>query len=99
MSSSSCTIAARGPSTCAAGLWTTTSWAGQRPTLSRPTDPEYRAPLPAPDGRAVDKVRYLGPSAANLSYGRLPDGDDVLKYGLWPTPGEANLPFLPTSSF
>jgi hypothetical protein len=55
--------------------------------------------LSDPDGRAVDKVRYLGPSAANLSYGRLPDGDDVLKYGLWPTPGEANLPFLPTSSF
>ena len=55
--------------------------------------------LSAPDGHPVDKVRYLGPSAVNLSYGRLPDGDDVLVYGLWPTPGEANLPFLPTSSF
>jgi hypothetical protein len=50
--------------------------------------------LSAPDGHPVDKVRFLGPSAANLSYGRLPDGDDVLVYGLWPTPGEENVPFV-----
>jgi hypothetical protein len=55
--------------------------------------------LSAPDGRPIDKVRYLGPSAVNLSYGRLPDGDDVLVYGLWPTPGEGNVLFIPTSSF
>ena len=53
--------------------------------------------LSDPDGRPVDKVRYLGPSAANLSYGRLPDGDDVLVYGLWPTPGKENVLFVETT--
>ena len=53
--------------------------------------------LSAPDGRLVDKIRYLRVRAYNLSYGRLPDGDDVLVYGLWPTPGEANVLYTPPS--
>jgi len=51
--------------------------------------------LAAPDGRLVDKIRYLRVRAYNLSYGRLPDGDDVLVYGLWPTPGEENVRYIP----
>ncbi|MBF8257307.1 MAG: hypothetical protein HW375_2214, partial [Anaerolineales bacterium] len=51
--------------------------------------------LAAPDGRLVDKIRYLRVRAYNLSYGRLPDGDDVLVYGLWPTPGEENVRYTP----
>jgi len=50
--------------------------------------------LSDPAGRPADKVRFLGPSAANLSFGRLPDGDDVLVYGLWPTPGEPNIVYV-----
>ena len=53
--------------------------------------------LDAPDGTLVDKVRYLRIRAANLSFGRLPDGDDALAYGLWPTPGEPNELFAPRS--
>jgi len=51
--------------------------------------------LAAPDGRLVDKIRYLRVRAYNLSYGRLPDGNDVLVYGLWPTPGKENVRFTP----
>jgi hypothetical protein len=50
--------------------------------------------LSAPDGHLIDKVRYLRIRAYNLSFGRLPDGDDVLVYGLWPTPGEDKLLFI-----
>jgi hypothetical protein len=53
--------------------------------------------LSAPDGHLVDKVRYLRVRAANLAYGRLPDGDEVLVYGLWPTPGMANRLYVPPS--
>ena len=53
--------------------------------------------LSAPDGSLVDKVRYLRVRAYNLSYGRLPDGDDVLVYGLWPTPGKGNVLFVEPS--
>jgi hypothetical protein len=53
--------------------------------------------LSAPDGSPVDKIRYLRVRAYNLSYGRLPDGDDVLVYGLWPTPGEENVRYTPPS--
>ena len=49
--------------------------------------------LLAPDGRVVDQLSYLPVRAYNLSYGRLPDGSGTLRYGLWPTPGEANLLF------
>jgi hypothetical protein len=49
--------------------------------------------LLAPDGRVVDSVSYLRVRAYNLSYGRYPDGSGRLRYGLWPTPGGANLPF------
>ena len=49
--------------------------------------------LLAPDGRVVDSVSYLRVRAYNLSYGRYPDGSGHLRYGLWPTPGGANLPF------
>lgn len=55
--------------------------------------------LSAPDGRLVDKVRYLRVRAANLSYGRLPDGDQTLVYGLWPTPGEPNRLYDPPGPF
>jgi hypothetical protein len=51
--------------------------------------------LSAPDGSPVDKIRYLRVEAYNLSYGRLPDGDVVLVYGLWPTPGEGNVRYIP----
>jgi len=51
--------------------------------------------LLAPDGRTIDQIRYLKVRAANLSYGRLPDGSDNMGYGLWPTPGMPNLPFEP----
>jgi hypothetical protein len=49
--------------------------------------------LLAPNGRMVDKIQYLRVRAYNLSYGRLPDGSNAFAYGLWPTPGEANLLF------
>lgn len=52
------------------------------------------ARLLAPDGRLVDQLTYLGVRAYNLSYGRLPDGSGKLAYGLWPTPGKANLLFV-----
>jgi len=51
--------------------------------------------LSSPNGTSVDKIRYLRGQAYNLSYGRLPDGDDVLVYGLWPTPGKENRLFVP----
>jgi hypothetical protein len=50
--------------------------------------------LLAPDGRLIDKLKYRGPVAANLSYGRYPDGSDHLRYDLWPTPWEANILFV-----
>jgi hypothetical protein len=50
--------------------------------------------LRAPDGRTIDKITYLRVRAKNLSYGRLPDGSDHFAYGLWPTPGRANLLFV-----
>jgi hypothetical protein len=46
------------------------------------------------DGVLVDEISYLRVRAYNLSYGRFPDGSGHLQYGLWPTPNEANLPFL-----
>jgi hypothetical protein len=49
--------------------------------------------LLAPDERVIDEISYLSVSAANLSFGRLPDGSDHLRYGLWPTPRHANLLF------
>jgi len=49
--------------------------------------------LLAPDGRTIDQISYLRIRAANLSYGRLPDGSDNVGYGLWPTPRMPNLPF------
>jgi len=42
--------------------------------------------LLAPDERVIDEISYLSVRAANLSFGRLPDGSDHLRYGLWPTP-------------
>jgi len=54
--------------------------------------------LLSPDGRMVDKIQYLRVRAYNLSYGRLPDGSNTLVYGLWPTPGRANLLFDENSS-
>ncbi|MEW6568079.1 MAG: lamin tail domain-containing protein [Chloroflexota bacterium] len=50
--------------------------------------------LLAPDGRLIDEITYRRVRAYNLSYGRLPDGSDHLAYGLWPTPGQANLLFV-----
>lgn len=50
--------------------------------------------LLAPNGHMIDKISYLRVRAYNLSYGRLPDGSNQLAYGLWPTPGEANLLFV-----
>jgi hypothetical protein len=50
--------------------------------------------LLGPRGDVVDTIRYLRVRAYNLSYGRLPDGSDHLAYGLWPTPGRANLLFV-----
>jgi hypothetical protein len=55
--------------------------------------------LSAPDGSLVDKIRYLRVKAYNLSYGRLPDGDDVLVYGLWPTPRKKNVLYTPPGPF
>jgi hypothetical protein len=55
--------------------------------------------LSAPDGHPVDTLRYLRVRAANLSYGRLPDGDDGLAYGLWPTPGKENHVYRPPGPF
>lgn len=52
--------------------------------------------LLAPDGRLIDQITYLPVQAYNLSFGRLPDGGDRLAYGLWPTPGRANLLFEET---
>lgn len=50
--------------------------------------------LLAPDGRVIDEISYLRVRAYNLSYGRLPDGSSRMAYGLWPTPGRANLLFV-----
>jgi hypothetical protein len=50
--------------------------------------------LLAPDGRMIDKLHYKPVRAYNLSYGRLPNGSNSLAYGLWPTPGEANVLFV-----
>jgi hypothetical protein len=49
--------------------------------------------LLAPDGRLIDQISYLRIRAANLSYGRLTDGSDNMRYGLWPTPRMPNLLF------
>jgi hypothetical protein len=49
--------------------------------------------LLAPDGRKIDQISYLRIRAANLSYGRLTDGSDNMRYGLWPTPRMPNLLF------
>jgi hypothetical protein len=49
--------------------------------------------LLAADGRLLDEISYLRVRAYNLSYGRFPDGSGRLRYGLWPTPGQANIPF------
>lgn len=46
-----------------------------------------------PSGKLVDSITYLRIRAANLSYGRFPDGSDTLVYGLWPTPRSSNLLF------
>ena len=56
-------------------------------------DTEDTVRLLAPDGRTIDQISYLRIRAANLSYGRLPDGSDNVGYGLWPTPRMPNLPF------
>lgn len=50
--------------------------------------------LLSPSGRQLDSISYLKVRAYNLSYGRLPDGSGHLYYGLWPTPGEANILFV-----
>jgi hypothetical protein len=50
--------------------------------------------LRAPNGHTIDKISYLRVRAKNLSYGRLPDGSDHFAYGLWPTPGRANVLFV-----
>jgi hypothetical protein len=50
--------------------------------------------LLAPDGSLVDQVSYLRIKGANLSYGRLPDGNGTLRYGLWPTPRQPNQLFI-----
>jgi hypothetical protein len=47
-----------------------------------------------PSGILVDAITYLRVRAANLSYGRLPDGASRLLYGLWPTPRSSNLLFV-----
>jgi hypothetical protein len=47
-----------------------------------------------PDGNLVDSMSYLRVRAANLSYGRLPDGSGHLTYGLWPTPRQGNILFI-----
>lgn len=53
-----------------------------------------RVRLLDPSGRVVDEIVYLRIRAYNLSYGRLPDASNRMAYGLWPTPGEANLLFV-----
>jgi len=53
--------------------------------------------LSGPDGQPVDKIHYRRVRAYNLSYGRLPDGDEALVYGLWPTPGRNNVLYTPPS--
>ncbi|MFP3854439.1 MAG: lamin tail domain-containing protein, partial [Anaerolineales bacterium] len=50
--------------------------------------------LLAPNGRMIDKIHYERVRAYNLSYGRFPNGSNELVYGLWPTPGEANVLFV-----
>jgi hypothetical protein len=50
--------------------------------------------LLVPNGREVDRISYLKIKAANLSYGRIPDGSGTLRYGLWPTSRQANLSFV-----
>ena len=61
--------------------------------------------LLAPDERVIDEISYLSVRAANLSFGRLPDGSDHLRYGLWPTPRLPNqlfdepLPDRPSGPF
>jgi hypothetical protein len=50
--------------------------------------------LLGPRGEVIDSIQYLRVRAYNLSYGRLPDGSNHLAYGLWPTPGRANLLFV-----
>lgn len=50
--------------------------------------------LLAPDGKMIDKLIYRGPVAANLSYGRYPDGSNRLRYDLWPTPWKPNILFV-----
>ncbi len=50
--------------------------------------------LLAPNGRLIDEISYRSVRAYNLSFGRLPDGGSHLAYGLWPTPGEANILFI-----
>jgi hypothetical protein len=50
--------------------------------------------LLSPSGRQLDSISYLKVRAYNLSYGRIPDGSGHLYYGLWPTPGEANVFFV-----
>ena len=54
--------------------------------------------LLTPNGQIIDQIRYLRVRAYNLSYGRLPDGSDMLSYGLWPTPGDPNLLFVEPGS-
>jgi hypothetical protein len=46
-----------------------------------------------PSGNLVDSISYLRIRAANLSFGRLPDGSSHLYYGLWPTVRSSNLLF------
>ncbi|HNW60907.1 MAG TPA: CotH kinase family protein [bacterium] len=53
--------------------------------------------LYAPDGTALDKIVF-GPQAANLSFGRYPDGE-VWMPSLKPTPGKANQPVVPAPVF
>jgi hypothetical protein len=50
--------------------------------------------LLGPRGDVIDEISYLRVRAYNLSYGRFADGSDHLEYGLWPTPGRANLRFI-----
>ncbi|MGD2057237.1 MAG: lamin tail domain-containing protein [Anaerolineales bacterium] len=47
-----------------------------------------------PSGKVIDSISYLRIRAANLSYGRFPDGSNNLVYGLWPTPRGSNLLFV-----
>lgn len=47
-----------------------------------------------PSDHVIDAIGYLRIRAANLSYGRFPDGSHHLRYGLWPTAGQPNEVFL-----